>query len=97
VEQRPDVVDQSRMVAGEQLERDERRSSAGRALVLESSPQELGLLPEPELADRPIPNSTLAVVGGPNRGLDLVLPARSQLRELTLRALSGELVRLSSG
>jgi hypothetical protein len=97
VEQRPYVVDQPRMVAGQQLERDQRRAAAGRALVLEAAPQKLGLLPEPELPDRAVGDSALAIVGCAGRGLELVLPARSQIGELALGALPSELVRLRGG
>ncbi len=38
VEQCPHVVDQPRMVARKQLERDQGRTAAGRALVLEPAP-----------------------------------------------------------
>jgi hypothetical protein len=97
VQQRSNVVDQAGMVAGQQLERDQRRPAAGRALVLEPAPQQLRLLPEPELTDRAVGDSALAVIGRPGRSLDLVLPARPEIRELTLRALSRELVRLRGG
>jgi hypothetical protein len=97
VEERPNVVDEAGMVAGEQLERDQRRPAAGRALVLEAPPQELRLLPVPKLADRPVRDGALPIVAGAGRPLDLVLPARPQFCELTLRALSRELVRLRGG
>jgi hypothetical protein len=64
------------MVAREKLERDQRRAAAGRALVVEPAPQELGLLPEPELADGPIRNRALAIVRRSSLALDLVLPLR---------------------
>ena len=51
-EQRTHRVHHSRVIAREQLEREQRRPAAGRALVLEPSPQELGLGPEAQLADR---------------------------------------------
>ena len=53
-------VDEPRVVAGEQLERDQGRAAAGRALVFEPPSQELRLLPKAELADRPIRDSSLA-------------------------------------
>ena len=49
VQQRPHAVHDARVVAREQLEREQRRAAAGRALVLEPAPQQLDLLPEPEL------------------------------------------------
>ena len=97
VEQRTHVVDQPGMLPGQELERDQRRTAAGRALVLEAAPEELGLLAEPELADGAVRDGTLAVVRSSSRGFELVLPARSQVGEVALRALSGELVRLCSG
>jgi hypothetical protein len=77
VEESPDLVDEPWVIAGEQLERDQRRTAAGRALVLEPAPQKLGLLAEPELTDRAVRYSALAVVRRAGRGLELVLPARS--------------------
>ena len=85
------------MVAGEQLERDQRRTAAGRALVLEPAAQELGLLAEAELADRAVGDGSLAVVAGPRSTLELVLPARPQAGELPLFPLLGECCRLGSG
>ena len=76
MEQTPDVVDEAWVIAGEQLERDQRRAAAGRALVLEPASQKLGLLAEPELSDRAISDGALAVVGRAGRSLELVLPAR---------------------
>ncbi len=54
VEQRAERVDVAGVVPREALERDERRSARGRALVLEAAAQQLELLPEPELRDRPV-------------------------------------------
>jgi hypothetical protein len=65
------------MLAGQELERDQRRTAAGRALVLEAAPEELGLLAEPELADGAVRDGTLTVVRSSSRGFELVLPARS--------------------
>jgi hypothetical protein len=97
VEQGPDVVDEPWVIAGEQLERDQRRTAAGRTLVLEPTPQELRLLAEPELPDRTVGDSTLAVVGRADRSLELVLPARPQVGQLTLGALARERIRLRGG
>jgi len=85
------------MLTGEELERDQRRAAAGRALVVEAAPQELRLLTEPELADCAIRNRALLVVGRPGQALDLVLPLRSQLGELALRALFCERSCLGGG
>ena len=78
------------MVAGEQLERDQRRAATGRALVLEPTAQELGLLAVAELTDRAIRDGALAIVARPGRAFELVLPARPKPRKLALVALLGE-------
>ena len=62
VQERPNVVDDARMVARQPLEREQRRPAHGRALVLEPAPQQLDLLPEPELTDRAIGDRALAEV-----------------------------------
>jgi hypothetical protein len=85
------------MVAGEELQRDQRRAAAGRALVLEPAPEELGLLPEAKLTYGAVRDGPLLVVGRADRRFELVLPARPQLGELALGALSGQFVRLSGG
>lgn len=97
VQERTHVVDEPRMLAREELERDQRRSAARGALVLEPTPQELRLLPVPELPDRPVCDGALSVVRRTDRGLELVLPLRPKLRELALRALFCERGRLGSG
>ena len=53
VQQRPHAVDDARVVAREQLEREQRGAAAGRALVLEPAPQQLDLLAEAELRRSP--------------------------------------------
>jgi hypothetical protein len=85
------------MLAREELERDQRRPAAGRALVVEPTPQELCLLAETELADRPVRDRALPVVGRAGLALDLVLPLRPQLGQLALRALFCERGRLGGG
>jgi hypothetical protein len=85
------------VVAREQLERDERRAAAGRALVLEPSPQQLDLLAVAKLADRAVRDRPLAVVGGARCTLDLVLPLGAQTGERPLVALLGQCGRLGSG
>jgi len=97
VEERAHVVDEPRMLAREELERDQRRAAAGGALVLEPAPQELRLLPVSELPDRPVCDGALAIVGRADRSFELVLPLRPQLGELALRALFCERGRLGSG
>ena len=84
------------MVAREQLEREQRRPTAGGALVLEATAEELGLLPEAELPDRTIRDRALAIVGRSGRALDLVLPLRPEPGELLLATPLGESVRLGS-
>jgi hypothetical protein len=85
------------MVAGEQLERDQRRSPAGRALVLEPAAEQLRLLPEAELPDRPVGDGALTVVVRAGRGLELVGPLRAQPGQLALGALLRERRSLRSG
>jgi hypothetical protein len=97
VEQGPDVVDEPRVIAGEQFERDQRRAAARGALVFQPAPQELRLLAKTELSDRPVGDCALAVVGRASRVLELVLPSRPEVGELALGALAGELVRLRGG
>jgi len=90
VEHRAHRVDRSRALAREQLERDQRRAAARRALVVEAAPEELDLLTEAKLADGPIGDRALAVVGAPGRTLDLVLPLPAQVGQLSLVALTRE-------
>jgi len=84
------------MVAREQLQREQRRPTAGRALVFEAPAQELGLLPEAELPDRAICDRPLTVVSRPCCALDLVLPLRPEPGELLLATPLGQGVRLGS-
>jgi hypothetical protein len=84
------------MVAGEKLEREQRRPTAGRALVLEAPAEELGFLPEAELPDRAIGDRPFPVVGRAGGALDLVLPLGPQPGELLLAPLLGQGVRLGS-
>jgi len=96
VQARADVVDEARMVAGEKLERDERRAAAGRALVLEAPAEQLGLLAVAELTDRAIGDRPLAVVGRPSEAFDLVLPTRSEPGELLFLPAFGQGGRFGS-
>ena len=77
VQKRSHAVHEPGMLPRQELERDERRPAARGALVLEPTAQELGLLAEAELPDRPVGDGALTVVGRPCRGFELVLPARS--------------------
>jgi hypothetical protein len=81
----------------EELERDQRRAAARRALVLEPAPEELGLLPEAELPDRAVRDGALPVVVRAGRGLQLVGPLRPETRELAFGSLLGERGSLRSG
>ena len=85
------------MVAREQLERDQRRAAARRALVLDSSPQQLGLLAEAELANRPVGDGALPVVVRTGRCFELVGPLASKPGQLALRPLLGERGPLRGG
>ncbi len=78
------------MLSGEKLERHERRAAAGRALVLDPPPEELGLLAEAELPDRAIRHDPIAVVARSSGRLELVRPRGAQAGELALLALLGE-------
>jgi hypothetical protein len=97
VQARANVVDEAWMVPGEELERDERRASTRRALVLEAPAQQLGLLAVAELSDRAIGDRPLTVVGRPSQTFDLVLPARSEPGELLFLATLGQGGRFGSG
>jgi hypothetical protein len=97
VQERAHVVDEPGMLAREKLERDQGRAAARGALVLEPTPQELCLLPEAELPDRPVRDGAFAVVRRADGSLELVLPARPEIRELTLCALARERIRLRGG
>ena len=85
------------MFAREQLERDQRRAAARRALVLEAPAKQLGLLTEAELPDRPVGNSAFLVVVRTGRGLELVCPLCPEPRELALGTLLGERCSLRGG
>jgi hypothetical protein len=84
------------MVAREQLEREQRRPTAGGALVFEPPAEELRLLPETELPDRAVRDGPLAVIGRPRCALDLVLPLRPEPGEFLLATPLGQGVRLGS-
>jgi hypothetical protein len=85
------------MLAREELERDQGRTAAGRALVLDPSPQQLGLLSEAELPDRPVRDSAFPVVVRTGRGLELVAPLRPKPGQLALGPLFGERGPLRGG
>jgi hypothetical protein len=85
------------MLSGEELERDQGGAPAGRALVLEASAKQLGLLTEAELPDRPVRNSAFPVVVRTGRGLELVGPLRAKSRKLALGSLLGERCSLRGG
>ena len=85
------------MVAREQLQRDQRRTAAGRALVLDPAAEQLGLLPEAELPNRPVGDGALLVVVRAGCGLELVGPLRAQAGQLALGALLRERGALRSG
>jgi hypothetical protein len=87
-------VDGAGAVAREQLEGDQRGAAASRALVVEPAGDQLDLLAEPELADRPVGDRPLAVVRAPGRALDLVLPVAPEDGQLALLPLRRESVSL---
>jgi hypothetical protein len=83
-------VDRAGALPREQLERDQRRAAAGRALVVEAARQQLDLLAEAELADGPVGDRAFSVVGASRGSLDLVVPLAAQVGELPLVALRRE-------
>ena len=95
VQQRPHAVDRARMVAREQLEREQRRAAARRALVVEPAPQQLLLRAPAELPDRAKRDRALAEVGAARGALEIVGPLRAEIRQLALGAALRELVALS--
>jgi hypothetical protein len=96
VQARANVVDEARVIPGKELERDERGAATGRALVLETAAQKLGLLPVAELADRAVGDCPLTVVRRPGEALDLVLPARAEPGERLFLAALGQVGRFGS-
>ena len=95
MQQRPGSVDAAGRVPRQELERDERRAAARRALVLEPAPQELHLLAEAELPDGPVRNGSLAVVGAARIRLDLVLPLPAEVGQLLFAPFRGQ--RIGAG
>src|SRR5207249_3352211 len=77
-------IDQARMLTGEQLEGEERRAAAGRTLIVEPAPQELGLLVEAKLPDRAIGDSALAVIAAPRRAFEVVRNLAAEVGERPL-------------
>ncbi len=97
MQERTNGVDRPGCIAGQELERDERRAAAGRARVLEAAPEQLQLLAETELADRAIRDGTLLVVLAPRLRFELVRPLRAHLREIAFSASLGQLVGRRGG
>ena len=95
VQQRPRSVDAAGRVPRQELERDERRAAARRALVLEPAPQELHLLAEAELPDGPVRNGSLAVVGASRIRLDVFLPLTAEVRQLPFASFRSQ--RIGAG
>jgi hypothetical protein len=96
VKGRANRVDRPRRVAREQLEGDQRRAPAGRALVVEPAGEQLDLLAEAELADRAVGDCPLAVVRAAGLRLDLVLPLPPQVGQRPLVTRLRERVGLGS-
>ena len=94
-EQPPHGVHVAGVVAGETFERDQRRAAGSGALVLEPAADELQLLPEAELRDRPVGLCSHAVVGVSGCVLELVVPLLPQGRERLLVSGRGQLVGAS--
>jgi hypothetical protein len=89
MQQGPGRVDETGMLAREELERDQSRAAAGWALVLEPPAKQLGLLTEAELLDRAVRNGAFLVVPRTDRGLELVGPLRPEACELAFGPLLG--------
>jgi len=96
VKERAVGVDVARVVPREELQREEGRAAARRALVLEAAPEQLELLAVAELPDCAIRERAFAEIGAAGRALDLVLPLRPVRCELSLLAPLGQLGRLGS-
>ena len=96
VEQRAKRVDVAGMRSGEALERDERGATRRRAFVLETAAEQLELLAEAKLRDRPVRLRAHAVVGVACTRLDLLVPLGAKLRERALVTCLRECVRLGS-
>ena len=84
------------MVARECLERDQRGSPSGGALVLEPPPQELDLLAKTELRDRAVRLGANPIVLVAGSRLDLLVPLRAERRERALVTRLRQGVRLGS-
>jgi len=84
VEHRPRRVHGTRRVARQELEGDQRRAAAGRALVVQATLEELDLLAKAKLPDRAIRDGPQAVVLAARRALDLVLPVPAEIGDLAL-------------
>src|SRR5439155_26970350 len=97
VQERAHRVHDSWVIAREQLEREQRRASARRALVLQPAAQQLFLLAKAELPDGSIGCRPLAVIGRSRCRLELVGPGRTQAGALTFVAALGESVRFDPG
>jgi hypothetical protein len=94
VESRADRVHRPWRVPRQQLQGDQRRAAAGRTLVVEPACEQLDLLAEAELADRPVGDGALAVVGAASAALDLVLPLPTEIGQPPLVSRLGERVCL---
>ena len=91
------LVHVTRVVARERLQRDQRRAAHARALVVETATQQLDLLAEAELRQRPEGQRAHAIVGVACRSLDLVAPFAPQGRELLLEPARAVLLRELGG
>src|SRR4051794_16176153 len=92
MQERPYAVDDARVVARQPLQREQRGSAARRAVVLETTAEELDLLPVPELRDRAKRDCALAIVPRPRGGLELVVPLLPQDCKLALVSVLRERV-----
>ncbi len=72
------------MISRQQFERKERRPAAGRALVLQSSSEKIGLLREAQLADRTIGDGPIPIVRAANGELKLLVDLATEIGERPL-------------
>src|SRR5581483_4674117 len=97
VQERPDAVDDARVIARKPLDREQGGAAAGGALVLEPATEQLGLLPEPELSDRAERDRAVAVVVRARCVLELLVPLLAEHRQRALVACLRQCVRFGSG
>jgi hypothetical protein len=84
VQRRAHGVDRAGSIPGQELQRDQRRTAARGALVVEPAREQLDLLAEAKLPDGAVGDGARAVVAAPRVALDLVVPLPAEIREAPL-------------